>query len=195
MTPPLLLCYLEVMVPLNETQFITMLMGLVNYGVIPISRIEDAVDRILIFTVGPFENPWVDNSFGRTAILNGITAAINLSTDVVFGENPDAQFIKSGNFSYAIVVYAETAGDSTNLKIPDPGPSVISNVCRSVKCVVVADSGRLVVIQPYSNQIEAWLQQGCLEAKDRWWANVLFGDYGSTWALLRTWFKQSTSYR
>ncbi|KAI4340508.1 hypothetical protein MLD38_025337 [Melastoma candidum] len=259
-----------VMVPLNGSEFITTLTGLVNDGVIPMSRINDAVHRILRvkFTMGLFENPWAGNSFvselgsqahrnlareavrkslvllkngknaddpmlplpknasrilvagthannlgyqcggwtiawqgvsgnnvtAGTTILNGISAAVDLSTDVVFSENPDAQFVKSGNFSYAIVVvgeypYAETAGDSTNLTIPDPGPSVISNVCGSIKCVVVVVSGRPVVIQPYIDIIEALVAAWLPGSEGQGVADVLFGDYGFTGMLPRTWFK------
>ncbi|KAI5316503.1 hypothetical protein L3X38_036210 [Prunus dulcis] len=45
--------------------------------------------------------------------------------------------------------YAETFGDSLNLTIPDPGPSIITNVCGAVKCVVIVISGHPIVIQPY----------------------------------------------
>ncbi|WJZ80128.1 hypothetical protein VitviT2T_000065 [Vitis vinifera] len=97
---------------------------------------------------------------------NAISAAIDPSTELVYRENPDAEFVKSGNFSYAIVVvgehpYAETAGDNSNLTIPEPGPSTITNVCGGIKCVVVVISGRPLVIQPYlpsiSALVAAWL--------------------------------------
>ncbi|CAO2841087.1 unnamed protein product [Amaranthus hypochondriacus] len=44
----------------------------------------------------------------------------------VFNENPNLNFVKPGEFSYAIVVvgeppYAETKGDSMNLTIPNQG--------------------------------------------------------------------------
>lgn len=52
-------------------------------------------------------------------------------------------------------LYAETAGDSLNLTIAEPGPSTILNVCDNVKCIVVTVSGRPVVIEPYESQIDA----------------------------------------
>ena len=69
-----------------------------------------------------------------TTILSAITAAVDPSTEIMFSENPDADFVKSNNFSYAIVAvgeppYAETNGDSLNLTIAEPGPSTITNVC------------------------------------------------------------------
>jgi len=95
-----------------------------------------------------------------TTILSGISAAVDPSTEIVYSKNPNADFFKSNNFSYAIVVvgetpYAETAGDSLNLTIAEPGPSTILNVCGNVKCVVVTVSGRPVVIEPYESQIDA----------------------------------------
>ena len=52
------------MVPYNYPEFIDGLTDLVNKNVIPMSRIDDAVSRILRvkFTLGLFENPMADNS-------------------------------------------------------------------------------------------------------------------------------------
>ncbi|KAI4968052.1 hypothetical protein ZWY2020_057804 [Hordeum vulgare] len=52
----------SIMVPNNYQQFISILTGHVNGGVIPMSRIDDAVTRILRvkFTMGLFENPYAD---------------------------------------------------------------------------------------------------------------------------------------
>ncbi|EMS53504.1 Lysosomal beta glucosidase [Triticum urartu] len=51
-----------IMVPNNYQQFISILTGHVNSGVINMSRIDDAVTRILRvkFTMGLFENPYAD---------------------------------------------------------------------------------------------------------------------------------------
>nr|GLL32424.1 lysosomal beta glucosidase-like [Ipomoea trifida] len=91
-----------------------------------------------------------------TTILTGITRTVDPETKVVYNENPGTDFVKSNNFSYAVVVvgespYAEFFGDNLNLTIPDPGLNTISNVCQTVKCVVVLISGRPVVIEPYLN--------------------------------------------
>lgn len=55
---------LQVMVPTNYTEFIDTLTQLVKDSVIPMSRIDDAVKRILRvkFTMGLFENPLADLS-------------------------------------------------------------------------------------------------------------------------------------
>lgn len=129
-----------------------------------------------------------------TTILGAIASAVSPSTEVVFSENPETDLIKSNNFSYAIVVvgehpYAETAGDNQNLTIPEPGLSIIINVCGSVKCVVVLVSGRPLVIQPYLSNIEALVAAWLPGSEGQGVSDVLFGDYGFTGKLPRTWFK------
>ncbi|KAF3785516.1 Beta-glucosidase [Nymphaea thermarum] len=259
-----------VMVPLNYTEFIGDLTYLVKSGVIPMSRIDDAVRRILRvkFTMGLFENPFADyslvselgsqahrelareavrkslvllkngkqdekpllpldkaapkilvagshadnlgyqcggwtiewqgvsgnNATKGTTVLSGVKSTVNPKTEVLFENNPDADFVKKGGFSYAVVVvgeppYAETAGDSKNLTILEPGPSVIQNVCGSVKCAVVIISGRPVVIEPYVSKIDALVAAWLPGTEGQGIADVLFGDYGFTGRLPRTWFR------
>jgi beta-glucosidase len=117
-------------------------------------------------------------------------------TDVVFSENPDAGFIQKNKarFDYAIVVvgehpYAETAGDNLNLTIPAPGPAIIKNVCSSIKCVVVLVSGRPLVVEPYLGAIDALVAAWLPGTEGEGVADVLFGDYGFTGKLSRTWFR------
>jgi len=54
----------QIMVPLNYTDFIDGLTSLVKKNAIPMSRIDDAVKRILRvkFVMGLFENPLADYS-------------------------------------------------------------------------------------------------------------------------------------
>ena len=56
-----------VMVPFNFTEFVNDLTSLVKNKVIPVTRIDDAVRRILRvkFTMGLFENPLADYSFSN----------------------------------------------------------------------------------------------------------------------------------
>ncbi|XVF06614.1 hypothetical protein REPUB_Repub06bG0064500 [Reevesia pubescens] len=259
-----------VMVPSNYTEFIDGLTYLVKNNVVPMSRIDDAVKRILRvkFVMGLFENPLADESLvhhlgsqvhrelareavrkslvllkngesadapllplpkkasnilvagshannlgyqsggwtiewqglsgnnltSGTTILTAIKNTVDPNTNVVYNENPNAEFVKYNNFSYAIVVvgehpYAETKGDSTNLTIPEPGPSTITNVCGTVKCVVVVVSGRPVVIQPYVDSMDALVAAWLPGSEGQGVADVLFGDYGFTGKLPRTWFK------
>ncbi|KAI8562781.1 hypothetical protein RHMOL_Rhmol03G0062000 [Rhododendron molle] len=261
---------LQVMVPFNYTEFIDGLTVLVKKRIITMSRIDDAVRRILRvkFVMGLFENPFADrslaNQLGRqehrklareavrkslvllkngvsaakpllplpkkaskilvagshadnlgyqcggwtmewqgvsgnnlttgTTILTAIRRTVDPTTDVVHKENPSSHYVKSGKFSYAIVVvgehpYAETNGDSLNLTIPYPGPSTIRNVCGSLKCVVIIISGRPVVIQPHLASIDTLIAAWLPGTEGQGVADVLFGDYGFTGKLPITWFK------
>ncbi|KAF7131794.1 hypothetical protein RHSIM_Rhsim09G0015000 [Rhododendron simsii] len=259
-----------IMVPYNYTQFIDVLTSLVKKEFIPMTRIDDAVKRILRvkFTAGLFESPNGDYSFvnylgcqehrelareavrkslvllknGKsdekpllplpkkaskilvagthadnlgyqcggwtitwqglsgnnqtvgTTVLTAIKNTVDPTTEVVYNEDPDPSFVESGEFSYAIVVvgehtYAETAGDSFNLTIPEPGPSIITNVCGAVECVVVLITGRPVVIQQYVGAMDALVAAWLPGTEGQGVADVLFGDYGFTGKLSRTWFK------
>ncbi|KAM6584090.1 hypothetical protein CsatB_011092 [Cannabis sativa] len=129
-----------------------------------------------------------------TTIADAIKSTVDPSTEVIYSENPDAEFVKSNDFAYAIVVvgehpYAETAGDSTTLTMADPGPNVINNVCQGVKCVVVVISGRPIVIEPYLASMDALVAAWLPGSEGQGVADVLFGDYGFTGKLPRTWFK------
>lgn len=131
---------------------------------------------------------------GGTTILSAIKKTVAPETEVVYKENPDASFVKSNKFSYAIVVvgeppYAETFGDSMNLTIPATGLDTIKNVCGAVKCGVVLISGRPVVIEPYVSKIDALVAAWLPGTEGQGVADVLFGDYGFTGKLSRTWFK------
>ncbi|KAI4323716.1 hypothetical protein L6164_023300 [Bauhinia variegata] len=254
----------------NYIDFINITTKLVEQNVVPMSRIDDAVQRILRvkFTMGLFENPlanynladkvgckehrelareavrkslvllrngkggetllplhknapkilvagthadnlgyqcggWTIDWQGRsgndltvgTTILQAIRATVDSSTDVTYEENPTDDFVKSGNFTYAVVVvgerpYAEYMGDSNNLFIPAPGPDTIINVCENVKCVVILVSGRPLVIGPYIATADAFVAAWLPGTEGQGVADVLFGDYGFTGKLARTWFRR-----
>ncbi|XP_074282241.1 uncharacterized protein LOC141606812 [Silene latifolia] len=259
-----------IMVPYNYTEFIDELTLQVKKNLIPMTRIDDAVRRILRvkFQMGLFEHPLADTSLihqlgsqehrelareavrkslvllknGKspykpmlplskkapkilvagshadnlgyqcggwtiewqglsgndltqgTTILTAIKKTVDPKTNVVYKANPNQKYIKSNKFSYAIVVvgepsYAETQGDSLNLTIASPGYNTIKNVCGSVKCVVVVVSGRPVVIEPYVSKMDALVAAWLPGTEGQGVADVLFGDYGFTGKLSRTWFK------
>ncbi|CAI9273089.1 unnamed protein product [Lactuca saligna] len=257
------------MIGSNYIDFIDGMTFLVKNNSIPMSRIDDAVKRILRvkFVMGLFENPFTDLSMAKylgeqdhrdlareavrkslvllkngksvnqpmlplpkkltkilvagthaddigyqcggwtiewagksgnttsgTTILSAVKNIVDPTTQVLYVENPTPDFIKSNNFSYAIVVtgeypYSESAGDSQNLTIPEPGPTTIMNVCVSVKCVVVLISGRPVVIEPYVPIMDALVAAWLPGTEGQGVADVLFGDYGITGKLANTWFK------
>lgn len=135
-----------------------------------------------------------NNQTTGTTILDAVKSTVDPSTEVNYLENPSNEAIKNNNFSYAIVVvgeppYAETSGDSFNLTILDPGPSVIKNVCTNMKCVVVIVSGRPVIIEPYMKMIDSLVAAWLPGTEGQGITDVLFGDYGFTGKLARTWFK------
>ncbi|KMZ67534.1 Beta-glucosidase, family GH3 [Zostera marina] len=129
-----------------------------------------------------------------TSILKAIKKTVGSNTEIVYEENPKSHSMNSNEYSYGIVVvgeppYAETFGDSANLTIPEPGPSVIKNVCGKMKCVVVLISGRPLVIKPYMKKINALVAAWLPGTEGQGVADVLFGDYGFSGKLSRTWFK------
>lgn len=71
----------------------------------------------------------------------------------------------------------------------DPGPNVIHNVCGTVKCVVVMISGRPIVIEPYLSSIDALVAAWLPGSEGQGVTDVLYGDYGFSGKLSRTWFK------
>ena len=102
--------------------------------------------------------------------------------------------MKSNNFDYATVAvgeppYTETAGDSTTLTMMEPGPSIINNVCGTVKCVVIIISGRPIVIEPYVSAIDALVAAWLPGTEGQGVTDVLYGDYGFSGKLPSTWFK------
>lgn len=259
-----------IMVPYAYTEFIDDLTSQVKNSIIPTSRIDDAVYRILRvkFTMGLFENPFPDPSLAGelgkqehrelareavrkslvllkngksaytpllplpkkagkilvagshadnlgnqcggwtitwqgqsgnnltagTTILSAIKSTVDPSTQVVYSENPDSSLVNGDKYDYAIVVvgeppYAEGFGDNLNLTIPEPGPSVIQTVCKSIKCVVVLISGRPLVVEPYVGAMDAFVAAWLPGTEGQGVADVLFGDYGFSGKLSRTWFK------
>ncbi|XP_041995165.1 beta-glucosidase BoGH3B-like [Salvia splendens] len=258
-----------IMVPDAYKEFIDDLTFLVNANVIPMSRINDAVRRILRvkFIMGLFENPLADLSFAHylgsqehrelareavrkslvllkngkdgdgqlvplptrserilvagshaddignqcggwtidweghsgnitvgTTILTAVRNSVDPDTKVVYNENPEAEYVRANNFSYAIVVvgeppYVESSGDSTTLTLDESAYATITNVCGAVRCVVVLVTGRPVVIEPYIGEIDALVAAWLPGTEGQGVADVLFGEYGFTGRLARTWFR------
>ncbi|GJM96617.1 hypothetical protein PR202_ga13476 [Eleusine coracana subsp. coracana] len=150
-----------------------------------------AVNYLLVNKKNVLRDVW--NEIGTT-ILSAIKATVDRSTQVVYSENPDASHVAGGKYDYAIVVvgdkpYAEELGDNPSLTIPAPGPSVIQTVCKSVKCVVVIVSGRPLVVEPYLGAMDALVAAWLPGTEGQGVADVLFGDYGFSGKLPRTWFR------
>ncbi|KAL6276684.1 hypothetical protein ACE6H2_020285 [Prunus campanulata] len=144
-------------------------------------------------TVGIYTSIYISalNHHPRCAIAS----AVNETTEIIFSLNPDPNFVKANKFDYAVVAvgelpYAETKGYSVNLTIPEPGPSIITNVCGAVKCAVIVVSGRPVVIEPYLLSMDALVAAWLPGTEGQGVADVLYGDYGFTGKLPRTWFRR-----
>lgn len=130
-----------------------------------------------------------------TTILDGVKNVVDKETEVVYIESPDKRAVALSNFSYAIVVvgeepYSEYSGDSKDLRLSESGYGTISNVCGSVKCVVIIISGRPIVIEPYLDGIDALVAAWLPGTEGGGVADVLFGDYGFSGKLPRTWFRR-----
>ncbi|XP_039115258.1 beta-glucosidase BoGH3B-like [Dioscorea cayenensis subsp. rotundata] len=127
-------------------------------------------------------------------ILDAIKSAVKPTTKVIYSKNPKTPFINKSKVSFAIIVvgeypYAEVVGDNMNLTIPEPGLSTMKNVCNNIKCVVVIISGRPLVIEPYVHMIDALVAAWLPGTEGQGVTDVLFGDYGFSAKLSRTWFK------
>ncbi|KAG8387201.1 hypothetical protein BUALT_Bualt03G0228600 [Buddleja alternifolia] len=244
-----------VMAPPNQTEFLHLMTSHVNNKLIPMSRIDDAVRRILRvkFSMGLFENPLADYSLvdqvgtqahrdlareavrkslvllkngkdakkpllplpkktskilvagshannlglqcGGTTILSAISSTVDPDTEIIYSRKPSSESLKDNNYSYAIVVvgeppYAEGNGDNLNLTIPEPGLSTMINVCKNIKCIVVLISGRPLVVEPYLPLMDALVAAWLPGSEGQGVADVLFGDYGFTGKLPRTWFRR-----
>ncbi|XP_057808267.1 uncharacterized protein LOC131022759 [Salvia miltiorrhiza] len=129
-----------------------------------------------------------------TTILTAVRNSVDPETEVVYNENPGVEYLTANNFSYAIVVvgeppYVETSGDSTTLSLDGSAYATISNVCEAVRCVVVLVTGRPVVIEPYLGKMDALVAAWLPGTEGQGVADVLFGEYGFTGKLARTWFR------
>ena len=121
-------------------------------------------------------------------------SSVTPTTEIVYKEHPNKAFLKSNNFTHAIIVvgelpYAEYHGDSQTLTMAEPGPSIINDVCGTIKCVVVVISGRPIVIEPYIASIDALVAAWLPGTEGQGITDVLFGDYEFTGKLPRTWFR------
>ncbi|CAA6653767.1 unnamed protein product [Spirodela intermedia] len=129
-----------------------------------------------------------------TTILAGIRAAVDLDGGGLLGVAGEERG-GGGGFSFAVVAvgetpYAETKGDSGELAIAEQGRSTVENACAAVRCVVVLVTGRPVAVEGMVAQVDA-LVAAWLPGTEGGGgiADVLFGDYGFSGKLARTWFR------
>lgn len=129
-----------------------------------------------------------------TTILTAVRNFVDHETEVVYNKNPKVEYLRANKFSYAVVVvgeppYVETSGDSTTLTLDGSAYATITNVCEAIRCVVVLVTGRPVVIEPYLDKIDALVAAWLPGTEGQGVADVLFGEYGFTGKLARTWFR------
>ncbi|KAJ6986029.1 beta-glucosidase BoGH3B-like [Populus alba x Populus x berolinensis] len=191
-----------IMVPYNHTEFINIVTDLVNNNYISTDRIDDAVRRILRvkFTLDLFETPLADETLvdqlgsqahrdlAREAVRKSLVLLKNAGSHAnnlgyqCGGWTATWQGVDGNNYTAGTTILS-------GISAAEPGPSTIVNVCGNVKCVVVTVSGRPVVIEPYESQIDALVAAWLPGTEGQGVADVLFGDYGFTGKLPRTWFK------
>ncbi|KAG2587575.1 hypothetical protein PVAP13_5NG433981 [Panicum virgatum] len=138
-----------------------------------------------------------NNLTALTTILDGIRRAVGRGTEAVYSENPDAGFVRrnAGRCDYAVVIvgeppYAESFGNNLNLTVPAPGPGVIRAVCGGgIRCAVVLVSGRPLAVESFVGAVDALVAAWLPGTEGQGVSDVLFGDYGFTGKLARTWFR------
>ncbi|CAI0410557.1 unnamed protein product, partial [Linum tenue] len=112
-------------------------------------------------------------------------------------EKANPEFLKANkdaDFAIAVVgkrPYAETKGDNLNLTISHPSQDIITKQCASgINCIVILISGQHLVLGPFLPVMDALAIAFLPGSEGQGVADVLFGDYGFTGKLARTWFKR-----
>ncbi|KAH7855534.1 hypothetical protein Vadar_025919 [Vaccinium darrowii] len=114
------------MVPFNYTEFIDTLTSLEHRELA-----REAVRKTEEWWTITWQGLSGNSETIGTTILDGIKKTVDPTTQIVYNENPDSDFVKSGQFSYAIVLvgeppYAEYFGIAVE---QSPGP-FMSDVCE-----------------------------------------------------------------
>ncbi|KAI6669721.1 hypothetical protein NL676_004606 [Syzygium grande] len=151
------------MVAYNFAEFLDDLTYQVQNNVISMSWIDDAMTRILRvkFVMGLSDNSLanqVGNSVPRSACGE---------------EHGPSRYLSEPPYGQTFSV---------------PGPSTISNVCWSVKCMMVVISGHPINIEPYVSKIDALVATWLPGTEGKGVADLPFGDYGFPGKLAGTRF-------
>ncbi|KAG6537666.1 hypothetical protein ZIOFF_002761 [Zingiber officinale] len=205
------LCLWQIMIPYAYTEFISDLTNLVQKNVIPISRIDDAVRRILRvkFTMGLFENPYADPSLAdqlgkqehRDLAREAVRKSLVLLKNGKSANNPVLPLPKKAKKVLVAGSHADNLGyQCGGWTITWQGESgnsltigtTILNAIRSTidPSTPVIYSEKLCEAQrPYIGTIDALVAAWLPGTEGQGVADVLFGDYGFSGKLPRTWFK------
>ncbi|GJY60791.1 beta-glucosidase BoGH3B-like protein [Tanacetum coccineum] len=208
-----------VMVPFRCQLFLEDLGYLVESEEVPLSRIDDDVERILRvkFAAGLFEYPMADRSLldivgckmilvisvevgpplgmEPVAKLPPVSEAIGENTEVVYEENPTIDSLSAQDFSYAIVVvgeapYVESGGDNSELTIPFNGNELLKLVADKIPTLGILISGRPLVLEPsVLETLDALVAAWLPGTEGNGITDVIFGDYEFHGRLPVSWFK------
>ncbi|GJR27970.1 putative glycosyl hydrolase family protein [Tanacetum coccineum] len=178
-----------VMVPFRYQLFLEDLGYLVESGEVPMSRIDDAVERILRvkFAAGLFEYPMADRSLldivGCKMIL-----VISVEVGPPLGMEPVAELPPVSVVGEA--PYVESGGDNSELTIPFNGNELLKLVADKIPTLGILISGRPLVLEPSVLEtldalVAAWLPG----TEGNGITDVIFGDYEFHGRLPVSWFK------
>ncbi|KAG4927614.1 hypothetical protein JHK85_054100 [Glycine max] len=190
------------MVPKHYTEFIDVLTMLVKNKHIPMSRIDDAVGRILWvkLMMGIFENPFADYSLVKYL---GIQEHRNLAREAVRksmvllknGESADKPLLPLPKKSPKILVagsHADNLGyqcggwtiewQGVMVYKENPDVEFVKSNGFSYAIVIVGE-------HPYAEMYDALVAAWLPGSEGQGVADVLYGGYGFTGKLPRTWFK------
>src|SRR6266699_3800062 len=167
-----------IMVPDNYKTFISTLDTEVKAGNIPMSRIDDAVTRILTakFALGLFTQPNTNRSYTPnvgSAAHRAVARQAERESLVLLKNNSVLPLSKTG---------------SNTLVLSNTGATEVSDVCsRVTKCVVLLFSGRPIIINTQLNQSSAFVAAWIGSTEGEGITDVLFGDDGFQGKLTYTW--------
>ncbi|KVI03661.1 Glycoside hydrolase family 3 [Cynara cardunculus var. scolymus] len=173
-----------VMVPTRYELFLEDLAFLVESGEVPMSRIDDAVERILRDPRKPFLP--LDRNAKRVLVAG------KHADDL---ENPTPKTLSLQDFSYAIVVvgeapYSESRGDNPELTIPFEGDELLKLVASQIPTLAILISGRPLVLEPsLLERLDALVAAWLPGTEGNGITDVIFGDYEFRGQLPVSWFR------
>ncbi|GJY25114.1 lysosomal beta glucosidase [Tanacetum coccineum] len=195
-----------VMVPFRYQLFLEDLGYLVESGEVPMSRIDDAVERILRvkFAAGLFEYPMADRSLlDIVGCKRFLPLDRNAKRVLVAGKHADDLGYQCGGWTatwdgtsgrITTVVgeapYVESGGDNSELTIPFNGNELLKLVADKIPTLGILISGRPLVLEPSVLEtldalVAAWLPG----TEGNGITDVIFGDYEFHGRLPVSWFK------
>src|SRR5437868_1344763 len=193
------------MVPDDYKTFISTLDTEIKAGNIPMSRIDDAVTRILTakFALGLFTQPYTDRSYTPnvgSAAHRAVARQAERESLVLLKNTGVLPLSKTGSYTLdvGIVAVGETPcaegnGDTNTLALSSTDATEVSDVCSRVKkCIVLLFSGRPIIINTQLNQSSAFVAAWIGSTEGEGITDVLFGDYGFRGKLTYTWPKAVT---